>query len=101
MDRQQWLDTAKGFAILLVVMGHVLRGFTTAHMFGEYGDVLKYVDYTIYSFHMPLFFAISGFLYAQREQLASLSKYGSFFTKKLMRLGIPYVIFSLLQGAIR
>jgi fucose 4-O-acetylase-like acetyltransferase len=96
--REQWLDIAKGFAILLVVLGHVLIGFLTAGMYPQLHDGLNYVVYTLYSFHMPLFFAISGYLYARNEQRATLEKAGEVAMKKLIRLGIPFIIFSLLQG---
>jgi fucose 4-O-acetylase-like acetyltransferase len=44
--RVGWIDFCKGIGIFLVVLGHILR------------DVIA-VDY-IYSFHMPLFFFLSG-----------------------------------------
>ena len=67
--RQDWLDLTKGIAILLVVIGHVFRGYTAAGLFPEYQTAFAYIDYTIYSFHMPLFFLLSGYLYRQREGL--------------------------------
>ncbi len=50
-DRILWLDTLKVMAIYLVVLGHIVS--TT------YQPDLKGI---IYSFHMPLFFMISGYL---------------------------------------
>lgn len=50
-DRFLWLDTLKVMAIYLVVLGHIVS--TT------YQPDLKGI---IYSFHMPLFFMISGYL---------------------------------------
>lgn len=49
MDRDKSLDIAKGIGILLMVIGHC---YHTENI------VLK----TIYSFHMPLFFIVSGML---------------------------------------
>ena len=43
--RIKWIDFAKGLAIVLVIIGH-----TTC---------CKELKYIIYSFHMPLFFAVS------------------------------------------
>lgn len=61
--RNLYLDTAKAFAILLVVVGHCI----------QYGSGAEYVQSTaffsnplfkaIYSFHMPLFMLISGYLF--------------------------------------
>lgn len=48
--RIQWLDHARGFGIVLVVLAHALA---TAEDNGRLYSV-------IYSFHMPLFFVLSG-----------------------------------------
>ncbi len=100
-SREQWLDIMKGLAILLVVIGHMLRGFTAAGLHPESQDYFDYIDFTIYNFHMPLFFMLSGYLYSRNEQLNTLAAYPDFVLKKLVRLGIPYIIFSLIQGSIR
>ena len=47
-NRIDWIDVAKGLAIILVVAGHA--GFPIL------------VEGAIYSFHMPLFFMTSGFV---------------------------------------
>lgn len=61
--RIEWLDSLKGFAIFLVVVGHVVLGYLRAGTFPEYQWSLQLTHDLIYSFHMPLFFLISGFLY--------------------------------------
>ena len=99
-NREQWLDIAKGFAILLVVLGHVLIGFLTAGMYPQFKEGLNYIIYTIYSFHMPLFFAISGYLYGRYEERATPEKAKEVLLKKLIRLGIPFVLFSWIQGLL-
>lgn len=48
-NRIQWLDVLKCLTMLLVVVGHASKGDTP--------DTYRYY---IYSFHMPLFFIISG-----------------------------------------
>lgn len=45
--RLGWVDTAKGIAILLMVIGHEVK---SPHMYA-----------LIFSFHMPLFFILSGY----------------------------------------
>lgn len=45
--RIQWVDFAKGIAILLVIMGHTVENHV--------------IRGAIFSFHMPLFFALSGY----------------------------------------
>ena len=49
-QRIQWIDYSKGVAILLVLIGHC----------GYVVENLPLVSKTILSFHMPLFFFLSG-----------------------------------------
>lgn len=62
MNRIDWIDCAKGIAIILVVIGHVLTGYRDAEMFTKYWIVSAGADW-IYSFHMALFFVTSGFVF--------------------------------------
>lgn len=92
-----WIDAIKGFTILLVILGHCLNGYLTANMFGEYKDTMNFIHRWIYSFHMPLFFIISGFLYqyAYRDFTWAKLKY------KVFNLAIIYFIFSILQVCVQ
>ncbi len=47
-----WLASAKGIGVILVVIGHFLASSN-----------LVQLNKFIYTFHMPMFFAISGYLY--------------------------------------
>lgn len=79
-NRIEWVDTLKGIGILLVVVGHT-----------AVPDSLKQY---FFSFHMPLFFFISGYLFYFSE----FSKTGSFDTyvkNKLKHLIKPYFLFGL------
>ncbi len=55
-NRIPWVDCAKGIGIFLVVYGHVARGISGSGLVPE-TFVFQWVDYLIYSFHMPLFFS--------------------------------------------
>lgn len=66
------LDSLRGFGILLVVLGHT----------SQTNDLVSW----IFSFHMPLFFIISGMLFHERQFLDS-------FKRKAVRLLVPYVFF--------
>lgn len=57
--REAWVDYAKGIGIILVVFGHVNRGLYSAGIQLS-GSSYLLTDSIIYSFHMPLFFFLSG-----------------------------------------
>lgn len=59
--RIKWLDCAKGMAAILVVAGHIARGYLEAGIYVDYGRIMMTLHNVIYSFHMPLFFMLSGF----------------------------------------
>jgi fucose 4-O-acetylase-like acetyltransferase len=63
MGRIVWIDASKGYAISLVVFGHVLGGaMARGWLSGADADAPKLIYDYIYSFHMPLFFVVSGAL---------------------------------------
>lgn len=74
-SRNEWLDVAKGIAIILMVFGHT--GFST------------YWAGFIYAFHMPLFFIASGWT-------SNWGKYDirKFVLHKVRTLLFPFVIYS-------
>ena len=84
-DRVEYIDTAKGIGILLVVIGHVV--YSNNYPLHGAATVCNF----IYSFHMPLFFIISGLCIKENKQL-------SFNTiKKMAKIYlIPYVVWSIL-----
>jgi fucose 4-O-acetylase-like acetyltransferase len=95
-SRIGWVDCAKGIGILLVVYGHVARGVSTAGLMDGEGS-FQFVDSLIYSFHMPLFFFLSGMFF-----LNSYRKTGMpLITNKFVVLIYPYVIWSVLQTGVK
>ncbi len=94
-ERLDWVDTARGIGIILVVYGHALRGHVTAGAFDPawHGDVQ---DAVIYSFHMPLFFFLAG-LFVRR----SLAKGADVFLReKAVTLVYPYFLWSVVSVAL-
>lgn len=92
--RNAWGDYAKAIGIILVVYGHVARGVLNAGLpMDENWFVL--VDSIIYSFHMPLFFFLSGLFFY--DSLIKRGKTGLIFTK-VDTIIYPFIIWSLLQG---
>ena len=81
--RISWIDTAKGIGILFVVLGHYIQ---TLYVKSEGG---QFTFYWIYSFHMPLFFFLSGLVYKHK-------KWRSFLHGLLKNLLIPTIAFSIL-----
>lgn len=63
-ERIDWLDSLKGFTMLLVIIGHCLAGYISAGMFKDSFSIIKYIHWFIYSFHMPLFFVLSGYAFS-------------------------------------
>lgn len=99
--RLEWVDIAKGIAIFLVVTGHMLRGFTSSGMYSNYNSLLKYIDFTIYSFHVPLFFLASGLIYSYKTTIETKGELIEFIKRKCKILIIPYIIFSWLQLGVK
>lgn len=89
-ERLVYIDILRAFAIFLVTLGHVTE-------YGGYGQGLLHG--VIYSFHMPLFFAISGFvaMYGLRGSDASLDFKGflRYAFKKFRFILIPYLVWGL------
>ncbi|MGD8271633.1 MAG: acyltransferase family protein [Desulfobacterales bacterium] len=81
--RIAWIDNVKAIGILLVVYGHT-AGF---------GFLLEKFAY---SFHMPLFFFVSGYLLKPKYLYES---FNSYFAKHIKSLVIPYASFWLISYA--
>src|SRR5829696_4262817 len=71
--RIEYIDIARGICILLVVMGH-----------NDFAVVSPFVYKVIYSFHMPLFFFLSGYFLNIRPG------FWAFFKKRFNSLLKPY-----------
>lgn len=81
--RKTHLDVAKGIGILLVFLGHLFSHDS-------------YIGLTIYSFHMPLFFIVSG-VFAKTYKEQSFIKY---FKSNVIHLLVPFVLFTLFGVAV-
>lgn len=89
MHRETWVDTAKGVAILLVVLGHAIRGASEAGI--ALGEFWYEIDERIYAFHMPLFFALSGWFYT--HSIAG-KRFSAFAVSRLERILYPMLIWT-------
>ncbi len=91
-ERLHHIDRAKGLGIVLVVWGH-LAGQSTGAM-----PLWFYISVdAIYTFHMPLFMYLSGFVYfliGAPERF--WARPGTFVGKRFDRLMIPFLVFAAL-----
>ena len=91
MKKQRYgeIDYAKGIGILLVVLGHSFPDASSAE--GISVPILSIIHDTVYTFHMPLMFFLSGFLsydlLDKRDVVFDRKKY---ICSRFKRLMIPY-----------
>jgi fucose 4-O-acetylase-like acetyltransferase len=93
-NRLDWASRASAIGILLVVFGHS----TFKELAEERGDVFQHVlqqivDF-VYTFHMPLFFFISGLLFSHTTRESGPVPSGKFLWIKVWRLLLPYAAVS-------
>lgn len=74
--RIEWIDTAKGIGLILVILGHLHIPFMTTW---------------IYLFHMPLFFFLSGLVYSGGKYT-----WKQYLIKKAKSLLVPYVTYGFI-----
>lgn len=86
IKRENWIDVIKGFAIILVVLGHISKP-------GEF------ITNWIYSFHIPIFFMVTGILLSVNEKWKS-ENFADIARRKAKSLLYPYFIFCCLAVVI-
>ena len=84
--REEFIDIAKGIAILCVIIGHTWKNAYPAD---------KRLMVFIYSFHMPLFFILSGWCLKSTDV-----KISSVIVKKIKQLVVPYVVINFIRTMI-
>lgn len=84
-QRVHYLDTIKGIGIILMIVTHSMSG--PSH-FGTW----------VFSFHMPLFFIVSGILFQMKApgQNEFRFTHWTFVKQKAFSILVPYAFFSLL-----
>ncbi len=78
MNRIVWLDYGKAIAIYLVVLAHTA--------------IYKPAEAFIYTFHMPFFFFMSGYLFSFEKY----PSYVQFAKRRFKQLIVPYVILNII-----
>lgn len=95
-----YIDAIKGFAMLCVVLGHVVDGYINSNMFPEQNHQMTTIYNGIYSFHMALFFLISGMLFSHsylRKKIVDKNR----IKNKALNLAGTYLIFSIIMGLFK
>ena len=87
--RIEWIDVAKGIAILMVVYGHSMRD--------EMRSVYPILDYTYracYVFHMSFFFWLSGYSYQMGRSVFRKNYDSGMICRKAKKQLLPWALYS-------
>lgn len=96
--RYDWIDFAKGFTVFLVVLGHVFLGMYESNRFINGKDILLVSTQAIYIYHIPIFFALSGFLF---RRMSTINELVLNIRNKVIIFGIPYIFYSIMQFTLQ
>ena len=86
--RLYYIDNLKGFLIILVVLGHCIQNFMPNY---ESNILFRF----IYSFHMPLFIFVSGYV-SYKDHITWKSV-----DKRFMQLMIPFFAWGVVKALIK
>lgn len=85
-----WISIARGFAVLLVVVNHIIpranSTFESAQLLWKFNEII--------SFHMALFFFISGYLF-YHTKIEKGSSFSSVLKTNVTRIIYPYVFITV------
>lgn len=94
MERNALVDRLRGYACFLVLFGHVIMGIRNAGI--NIPEFFHDLEKFIWSFHVPLFLFLSGVVYKITGEWKGKHSKKSFIKYKLINLGIPYILFSVI-----
>lgn len=87
------INYIKGISILLVFIGHA-----ATPSFLERPYMYEFIVQLIYSFHMPLFFLVSGFLSYKVIDMNFKEEYFNYIKSKFYRLIVPFLTISFITN---
>lgn len=96
-DKIVWLLILQGWAMLWVVIGHA----GPANSIEEFPPFAQVLWNFAYSFHMPLFIMISGFLFYLTRINSSKWSYWPMMKEKMIRFGIPFVVWTIFAMVLK
>lgn len=94
------IETLRGIAILLVVVGHVIGSGPSGGMKIDFPHPLRYLYLWIDYIQMPLFTSIAGWVYALKP-FSATADFNTFVKKKALRLLVPMATVSTLYFLIQ
>ena len=92
-ERKGWIDIARALAMIFVIFGHVGNETVAAGVSADavYGGIATVIN----PLKLPLFFAISGYLFSAKNDDPA------FFFKKMLRTRlIPYAVWGSFMGIV-
>ena len=98
MKRNDFIDFIKGVAILLVLVGHAIQYCYGEEYFSQGAYFSNPIFKFIYTFHMPLFMVVSGYLLQQTLDHRTEMEVAK---RRLRQLGLPILSFGILAFAIK
>lgn len=87
-QRIVWVDYARAIGIVLVVAGHANRAVERSGL--DWSEGLRLADALIYSFHMPLFFVLAGFVAGLKRETDT----AAFARQTFWGIVVPYLVWS-------
>ncbi len=97
--RLAYFDIAKGVGIFLVVLGHCIPD--AASPTGISVNGYRILHDIIYSFHMPLFFFIAGYMMSREKMIARGQCGFDIIKKRISRLLVPYFVVGILYAPFK
>lgn len=89
--RVEWIDTARGIGIFLVIIGHAV---TT--VIRNDSELAMAIYKAVYFVQIPLLFFVSGLVFDLSFQKYKNQKLNNYFESKVRRLLVPYAVYSLI-----
>ncbi len=94
INRNQWIDYARGICIILVCYRHCFEGLRIAGLDTNSYPSLEVLNVCFFSFRMPLFFIVSGLFVSRSLQKKSL---GNYVNSRFRIVFYPMLIWGSLQ----
>ncbi len=98
MSRTHSIDTLRGFAVVLMVVGHVIGSDAAAGLQVPDNSLARYAYFSLAPIRMPLFIMLSGMVFALKPP--STVGLGRFAMSKVRRLFVPLIVVSTMYAGV-